>query len=157
MPGPPSHPVLDAHGAIAWDIDGTLVDNVNSAFMRDYILARRDVRHHVVTHRLARYAADTEAMLARNGLPRALFAGIHYCPEPYREAYEHGGDPALAALFHAWKGAAAAEHGCGILVDDRPDLCESGCAAVGVAFLNSWSRTFPRVPDPLDEEFAAHP
>lgn len=143
---PPSHPVLDAYPAIAWDIDGTLIDNVNAAFLRDYVRERRDKAHHVVTHRLARYAPDTEAMLARHGLPRELLAGIHYCPEPYREAFEYAGDPALVSLFHAWKGKAAAESGCGVLVDDRPDLCESGCRAVGVTFLNSWCRSFPRPP-----------
>jgi phosphoglycolate phosphatase-like HAD superfamily hydrolase len=149
MPALPSHPVLDSHKAIAWDIDGTLIDNVNSPFLRDYIRAHRGKRHHVVTHRRVGYGHLTEAMLAGHGLTPGIIAGVHYCPDAYRDAYEHNGDPELVALFHAWKGAKAAELGCGILIDDVPDLCEAGCIATGVAFLNSWCCSFPR--DPNDE------
>ena len=148
----PSHPVLDVHRAIAWDIDGTLIDGGSSGFLRAYILAHPGRSHHVVTHRRARYAADTEATLARHGLPREALAGIHYCPDAYRDAYEAGGPAESVALFHAWKGATAAALGCGLLVDDAPDMCEAGCRSAGVAFLNSWS---PSLCGPDDDEAPA--
>lgn len=145
----PSHAVLDACQGIAWDIDGTLIDNVNAPFFAAFIRATPGKSHHVVTHRLARYGLDTEAMLARIGLPPALFAGIHYCPEDLREAYEasFSRDPDRLARFLDWKGLTAAANGCGVLVDDVPDTALDGCRRHGVAFLNSWCRSFPREPD----------
>ena len=142
------HPLLDGHGSIAWDLDGTLVDGPKQAFLGAYLASRRDKAHHLVTFRRSSQRVAVESRLAAAGLGLHLFQGVHFCPDPLRDAYDGDGDPGLRKEFRRWKGRAAAEAGCGVLVDDDADLVGDGCLLHGVVLVDSWSKEFPylRVP-----------
>ncbi|MGU3558603.1 hypothetical protein ACLBYL_19550 [Methylobacterium radiotolerans] len=138
----PSHPLLDDHAAIAWDLDGTLVDGPRQTFLRAYLRGRRDKRHHLATFRRASRLADVAVALAGAGLSPDLFDGVHCCPDRLREAFDAGGDPTLVREFRQWKGRVAAEHGCTVLVDDDADLVGEGCRLHAVIHVDSWSSKF---------------
>ncbi len=139
----PSHPLLDDHSAIAWDLDGTLVDGPKQAFLGAYVRGRRDKRHHLATFRRLSQRSAVAAALASVGLDASLFDGLHFCPEPLRDAFDAGGDPSLVREFRRWKGFVAAAHGCTVLVDDDADLVGEGCRLHAVVHVDSWSMKFP--------------
>lgn len=146
------HPLLDGHAAIAWDLDGTLVDGPKQAFLGAYLAGRRDRRHHLVTFRRSTQRDVVEACLAAVGLGLHLFEGVHYCPDVLRDAYDGRGDQSLVREFRLWKGRAASEAGCTVLVDDDAELVGDGCRMFGVVHLDSWSKDFPylRAAVPVD-------
>jgi hypothetical protein len=139
----PFHPLLDEHAAIAWDLDGTLVDGPRQTFLGAYLRGRRDKRHHLATFRRSSRIADVAAALTGVGLALDLFDGVHCCPDRLRDAFDAGGDPALVREFRQWKGRVAAEHGCTVLVDDDADLVRDGCRLHAVLHVDSWSSRFP--------------
>jgi hypothetical protein len=139
----PFHPLLDDHAAIAWDLDGTLVDGPRQVFLGAYLRGRRDKRHHLATFRRSSRLGEVAAALAGVGLGMDLFAGVHFCPDRLRDAFDVGGDPALVREFRRWKGRVAAEHGCTVLVDDDADLVGDGCRLHAVVHVDSWSSRFP--------------
>jgi hypothetical protein len=144
------HPLLDGHAAIAWDLDGTLIDGPRQAFLGAYLAGRRDKRHHLVTFRRASQREVVASCLSVAGLGLHLFDGVHFCPDFLRDAYDGGADPALVREFRRWKGRTAAETGCTVLVDDDADLVGDGCRIHGIVHVDSWSRSFPhlRTPSP---------
>lgn len=137
------HPLLDGHAAIAWDLDGTLVDGPKQAFLGAYLADRRDKRHHLVTFRRSTQREVVAACLAAVGLGLHLFEAVHFCPDALRDAYDGRGDQSLVREFRQWKGRAAAEAGCTVLVDDDADLVGDGCRIFGVVHVDSWSKDFP--------------
>lgn len=139
----PFHPLLDEHAAIAWDLDGTLVDGPRQVFLGAYLRGRRDKLHHLATFRRSSRLGEVAAALAGVGLGMDLFAGVNFCPDRLRDAFDVGGDPALVREFRRWKGRVAAEHGCTVLVDDDADLVGDGCRLHAVVHVDSWSSRFP--------------
>ncbi|WP_408903200.1 hypothetical protein [Methylobacterium radiotolerans] len=139
----PSHPFLDDHAAIAWDLDGTLIDGPKQAFLGAYVRGRRDKRHHLATFRRPSQRPAVVAALASVGLDANLFDALHFCPEQLRDAFDSGGETSLVREFRRWKGSIAAAHGCTVLVDDDADLVGEGCRLHAVVHVDSWSSRFP--------------
>lgn len=133
------HPILDAHHKIAWDIDGTLFEGVNSAFFCAYIMAHPEKEHHLVTFRDQRWALSAHDDLLGAVDPDFIKA-IHACPQRLYHGYATR-DPIYgidaASDFVEWKGMRANQLGCTLLVDDMAALVEPGCTRYGVAFLNA--------------------
>lgn len=146
------HPLLDGHGSIAWDLDGTLVDGPKQVFLGAYLVGRRDKGHHLVTFRRSTQREAVESCLAVAGLGLHLFQGVHFCPDPLRDAYDGDGGSGLLNDFKRWKGRAAAEAGCSVLVDDDAELVGDGCRFHGIVHVDSWSSAFPylRAPGAAD-------
>lgn len=150
-----NHPILDAHDAIAWDMDGTLVNGPNSDFFRDYIMAHPEKQHHVVTFRDETWANRAHAELERYGLTHAvsLIISIQSCPQDWLVFWEgqHNTFKKQKLLrnytqedidagchsFQRFKGRKAFELGCTILVDDLPSWVMAGCNENGIAFLHA--------------------
>lgn len=137
------HPLLDGHQAIAWDLDGTLVDGPKQIFLGAYLAGRPDKRHHLVSFRRGSQRDAVERHLSTVGLGLHLFEAVHLCPDPLRDAFDGRGDPLLVREFRRWKGWAAAAAGCTVLVDDDADLVGDGCRLHGIVHVDSWSKDFP--------------
>jgi hypothetical protein len=135
-----NHPVLDLHNAIAWDLDGTILDGTNAPFFRAYIMAHPEKRHHVVTFRDPAGALIGALALGRLGVGPDLITTVNGCPP---EVYEAWGSRRVLYMqdgvnrYLEWKGEKAAEHGCTVLVDDMPSQVIRGCNKFGVSFVNS--------------------
>ena len=162
---PLSHPVLDQHQVIAWDMDQTLIGGPNSNFFRAYIKAHPEKRHHVVTFRDRRWAMEIWQELTNCGDFRAKDAikSVESCPEIIHNCYmvefrtPQFREPFIASLkltrdqfnahvqaFAYWKGLRASHIGATLLVDDMPEWCLPGCEAHGIAFLNALEPWNPR-------------
>lgn len=160
-----THPILDQHEIIAWDMDETLVNGHNSAFFRAYIRANPRKRHHIITFRTPRAWAEQSLLeLEVYGVPPRLIEAVHSVPDELYEAFsEHRvscasieeigrspDTPAKVRQYLAFKALTAKRIGATLLVDDMAALVEADCVANGVVFLNAIGK-FPRVPsdDPL--------
>lgn len=149
------HPILDQHDAIAWDMDGTLVDGPNSAYFRAYIALTPHKRHHIVTFRNRAWADTCWAELRHNGLDAPRFIrSVESCPEHFHDCYHVRRDkePAFHAIYQDhhnfsldqfneyadaysfWKGERAMQMACTILVDDMPQNVLPGCERHGILF-----------------------
>lgn len=139
--------LLDPHEAIAWDIDGTLIDGPNAGALRRWIAANPHRKHHLVTFRSFDWAITAFDELEWLGLPRGILLSVQACPEELFDAYEQQGSlikPDAVAAFIRWKGKTAAALGCTVLVDDMPTLVQQGCTDHGIEFIHSHD---PRLSD----------
>lgn len=141
---------LASHMDIAWDVDGTLVDNpaapvlhrfiCDTPHIRHVVVSFRSARHGIPWGRLAGYGAGLEARHFDRAihLPPELCAGI---------ADDTGGRrggrwPGLGALtpwrrssdaaHRLWKGQICQQEGFTALVDDLTGLVAEGCRRHGV-------------------------
>lgn len=133
------HHILDQHQVIAWDVDGTLVNGINSDAFRKYIIATPHKQHHIVTFRDEVWAQDVYEELAEHGVPRSSIASIASNPT---------GKPHVGDSVKLFKGAAARKVGATIMIDDMPEMVEEGCQAAGVVFMDA--RLFTSRPSPAD-------
>lgn len=154
------HDILDAHQAIAWDMDHTLVDGPNSEFFRDYIKRHGAKRSfHVVTFRTGGWLEETREELASHGVTDSHIRSIVGVPD--RLYYAHslssgsgmgsslyaacGGSAATLAAdaeaFQSWKALAAKKLGCTLLVDDLVEIVGPGCAKHGITLLDALTKT----------------
>lgn len=153
------HPILDDHEAIAWDMDGTLVEGPNAEMFRDYIRANPHKRHHVITFRNKNWAMDVWGELTGHGLDAAnLIRSVESCPQMVHDCYmlekRFGGaderrryynGPEITRAewyehverFPKWKAERAQQIGCTILVDDMPQWVVAGCKEYAVTFLHA--------------------
>lgn len=132
-----SHPLLDHHTNIAWDIDGTLINGPNSSMFRQYIINHPEKTHYLVTFRDFDWAQQAYQELAPHGISREMIAGIMDCPHKLQD-----GSPNSLAYYMEWKGKVSAEIGCTVLVDDMDYMVMSGCLAHGVTFVHSHDPAF---------------
>jgi hypothetical protein len=136
-----THPDLDPHAVIAWDMDETLVNGPNSAFFRAYILAHPEKTHIIVTFRTPRaWAEESLDELEVHGVPRDRIAAVHNVADEVYWAFStrtRGGDPEKAASYLTYKAITAKAHGATILVDDKHEHVADGCATHGVTFLHA--------------------
>lgn len=148
--------ILDGHDVIAWDMDGTLIDGSHSAVFRDYIAARTDKIHHVVTFRTPRrWVEEVYEELEGYGVSRDRLAGVHGVPLRLYEAYVRK-DPVLTGEFVRWKGLKARKIGASVLIDDMSELVVPGCVEHGIRFLHAEDPRFAGLPGPaLNEEVGA--
>lgn len=161
------HPILDKHAVLGWDMDGTLVDGPNSEYFLRYIAAHPEKRHHVVTFRDRAWATQTWSELRSHGLDaKALIKSVENCPEiihdsyMFQKRYAAYGDRCFEFFNQAagqnmtleqfnefrntypvWKGMKCAQLGATILIDDKPEWVEPGCAKFGVEFLHAFDPT----------------
>jgi hypothetical protein len=152
-----SHPLLDPHQVIAWDMDGTLVDGPNAEFFRAYILAHPEKEHHIVTFRTgpAQRFEDVEFWheecvfeLLHHGVPHGTIKQIHAMPDHLYHAWAQRRSfiqEAEVAKFLDWKGATAAAIGATVMVDDMPGMVKKGCEKSGVTFIDAHSKVFSRM------------
>lgn len=138
---------LEPHDAIAWDMDGTLINGANAERFRAYIASHPEKRHHVITFRDREWAKHIHHELGMLGLDPGLIVSVANCPEPLHDMFmlHRSGDAELpktvadkaVAAFLRWKGRRASELGCTILVDDMSEWVVQGCDAHGVAYLDA--------------------
>jgi len=132
---------LEVHRSIAWDLDGTLINGVNSRLFIDYINAHPHKEHHVITFRTP--DSDKEFWLdelASLGVERSLIRSVQCVPNELYIAYATRGGfggKAMYNEFFLFKGRAAKEIGATVLVDDMPSLVLPGCKAYGIAFIDA--------------------
>lgn len=154
-----SHPLLDSHKVIAWDMDGTLVGGANSEFFRAYILAHPEKEHHIVTfrtgasprfgksklwkddaiHELLDHGVALDTISATHGIPDELFDQISSKRLIVPGTHD-------AALY--WKAAKSKEIGATVLIDDLVAWTEEGCRYHGIAFIDANDEAF------MDVEFS---
>lgn len=154
------HPILDKHDAIAWDMDGTLSDEVhrapNAKFFLAYIAAHPEKRHHIITFRNRSWADQIWGSLSALGINVSLVRSVESCPEIVHDCFQisqkYGNRPDYymsaselthdefakhVARFTKWKAERAKQIGCTILVDDIADWVVDGCEHHGVEFLHA--------------------
>lgn len=143
------HPLLHKHEKIAWDMDGTLVDGLNSAFFRKYVTANKEKKHYIITFRDKKWADRIPSELAKSGLDTKNFVSIHPCPSYLWLAYATRdrtpvGHPSLqlAHDYLHWKGRTAKKLGCTVLIDDMVDQVIKGCIFHEVEFYDANNEAF---------------
>jgi hypothetical protein len=123
-----SHPILDKHDIIAWDMDGTLIDGVNSKQFIAYINQHFRKKHYVITFRDAVWGATVELELEEAGLRPGRIEKVICNPT---------GRSTAGFEVRDFKGQAAKGVGATILVDDMPNSVEAGCIKAGVEYLDA--------------------
>lgn len=143
--------------AIAFDLDGTLIDRVNDS-IRDYVLSSSDQKFNIVTFRPRSEGRQIAAELSYAGLDIERFADVVFCPDRLVREFQEdqkmrraAGLPILGRntqnllegefKYVNWKGFVARKLGCQLLVDDMPYLTQPGCVKYNVEFLDA--RDFP--------------
>ena len=165
-----NHALLDHHDAIAWDMDGTLIDGPNASVFRRYIKANQHKRHLIVTFRDPHWAQEVYSELFPYGVLEHHIHGVSACPQEFYRAYTDARFDAAEWVRHApksydearalcrgplrnfehanaylhWKGEEAKRLGCTVLVDDMEHLVIAGCTKHGVAFVDAFDERFGR-------------
>lgn len=145
-----SHPLLDPHQIIAWDMDQTLIGGPNSEFFRAYILAHPEKEHHIVTFRTGPSLTYTEVALWRDecvyelnheGMPHGTIRSISSLPDDL-DLFGRVLSSAEADMMMTWKGKTAKGLGATVLVDDMQSMVERGCERYGVTFVHAHDPRF---------------
>lgn len=140
-----SHPLLDDHVSIGWDIDGTLIDGPNADFFRRYILANPDKEHHLITFRDPVWAERVYEELRPYGIERDHIHSLNPCPQDLYIAYATRKsflDWAKCEAYLHWKGQMAKELGCTVLIDDMATQVIRGCEKHGIVYIDAWADDF---------------
>lgn len=123
-----THPELDKHDKIGWDFDGTLIEGVNSAFYRQYIVDHPEKTHYIITFRNYIDANTIPAELIDLKFDFRLIKNIHYNPT---------GESTCGAEVAMFKAERCKQLGATILVDDLPEAVEAGCLELGIVYMNA--------------------
>jgi hypothetical protein len=149
-----THPLLDPHAIIAWDMDGTLIDGPNAKFFRAYILAHPEKQHHIVTFRTGPALVFAEVTMWKDecvyelfhlGVQHGTIAKIHGMPDDLYHAWAQRKtflQPEKVEQFLDWKGRTAAEIGATVMIDDMPGMVKKGCKNHGVVFIDAHNKQF---------------
>jgi len=140
---------LQRHAVLAWDFDDTLVGHHASPAMHRYIAHTPQTRHLIITFRaqglhtrLWNDLAAATRLIGQTHFERAIHLDDHLSDTVQRlrrlrarNLYAGPDSPAERAYRH-WKGMICAQIGAGLLIDDRTDDVQPGCAAFGVELLH---------------------
>lgn len=137
------------HRSIGWDFDGTLfVDHhgkphPNMVAMHKFILANPQIKHYIVTFRTHGWQNRVFHDLAafKSAPPPSAFEGVLNCPDETWEGAQRakripGSLITDIESYLDWKGEICAEHGITVLIDDLPDMVQSGCIKHGIVYLH---------------------
>jgi hypothetical protein len=150
---------LTSYRGIAFDLDGTLIDCVNTA-VRDYVLSQPDQKFNIVTFRTQAEGRNVAQELEASGLDIGRFAQIVFAPDrlvrEFREDQQMRRSAGLPMLGRStvnllegehkyvhWKGFITRKLGCQLLVDDMAYLTRPGCEKYKVEFIDA--HDFPTV------------
>lgn len=159
------HPELNRHKAVGIDIDGTLINGINSNALQRWIEAYHDeIEFHLITFRDSEDVkqAPDDIMMGRGEMK--WFKGLHSIPaeiiDPFNWNYVHiavalrNGQIAKAkrtlahrgvpweewididAKAREWKGLKCKELGLTAMIDDIPTMVLPGCEKHGIEFFN---------------------
>jgi len=152
---------LDYHQTIALDYDDTLLGNgKHCKRIRDYVRNHPDKAYYIITFRTKQDARGISKELGTYGFDLSLIRAIKCLDENTKELGSQAlrifnqkkTNPKLFKTYTKdfmdevqrdydnltnYKGFAAKQYGCTILVDDMPELCLPGCLKHHIEFLDS--------------------
>jgi len=145
LQGNPRLKELQSFPAIGWDFDLTLVDSPASLVLQQFIAANPQIRHVIVTFRTHGLVNRVWSDLARYpvGLTQANFADFLHIEEDAWVAFTRceqaremgtlkGPQRPAEVYYNEWKGMVCANNSLPVLVDDKVDHVQQGCAKYGI-------------------------